>query len=124
MSKAKKDYTKFAKKPEEEKFEEVLTEVEEPEVIPEEQAVETESVEQETEITKQKTGVVANCLILNIRKEPNAKSEVIGELTCLTEVMIDEQGSTDDFYKICTVAGVEGFCMKKYISVARLEEAV
>jgi hypothetical protein len=31
--------------------------------------------------------------------------------------MIDEKESTEEFYKVCTAAGIEGFCMKKFIAI-------
>jgi len=40
---------------------------------------------------------------------------VICTINCHAEVEIDELESTDDFYKICTASGVEGYCMKKFI---------
>lgn len=66
------------------------------------------------------TGVVTDCLKLNIRKTPvedPTGANIIGTIECLTEVMIDMGESTDKFYKVCTAAGLEGFCMKKYIAV-------
>lgn len=64
-----------------------------------------------------KTGVVTDCIKLNVRTEPNLKADVLCEITCLSRVTIDENESTDEFYKIYTSAGVEGYCMKKYIAV-------
>lgn len=62
-------------------------------------------------------GVVTDCLKLNIRKEPNMDSEVVVVVTCLDELRIDPETSTDDWYAVCTVAGIEGFCMKKFVAV-------
>lgn len=66
-----------------------------------------------------KFGFVTDCEKLNVRKKPNIDSEVLFELPRLTEVVIDETKSTEEFYKICEVSGMEGFCMKRYISVQR-----
>lgn len=90
-----KDYTKFSK-------------WQEPEI-------EVKQVEQEPE--PQKLGIVINCNNLNIRKHPDLNSDIICAIKCSTEVMIDDNESTEDFYKICTVSGIEGFCMKQYIEV-------
>ena len=57
------------------------------------------------------TGFV-NCLRLHIFSEPNTDSEVICKLRYLTEVEIDMNNSTEDFYKVCTAIGAEGFCQK------------
>jgi len=62
-------------------------------------------------------GVVVNCTKLNVRQEPITTATVICTLVALDEVMIDEEASTDEFYKICTVSGIEGYCMKKYIVI-------
>ena len=50
-------------------------------------------------------GRVDNCARLNVRKEPNIKSEIV------------EVASTEEFYRVKTSDGVEGFCMKDYITV-------
>lgn len=63
------------------------------------------------------TGVVANCFSLNVRTGPSKDSDVICEILSKSEVEIDESESSEDFYKICTASGVEGFCMKKFIEV-------
>lgn len=62
-------------------------------------------------------GIVANCFSLNVRTGPSKDSDVICEILSKSEVEIDESESSEDFYKICTASGVEGFCMKKFIEV-------
>lgn len=74
-------------------------------------------VEENEEAVEDVIGVVTDCLKLNIRKEPNKDSEVAAIVSCLDEVKIDLKASTDEWYAVCTVAGIEGFCMKKYIAV-------
>lgn len=64
-----------------------------------------------------KIGIVANCNRLNIRKEPNASAEIVCEVVCKAELMVDEKESTDEFYKVCTATGMNGFCMKNFITV-------
>ena len=34
-----------------------------------------------------------------------------------SEVEIDLGNSTDDFYKICTASGAEGYCQKEFITI-------
>lgn len=72
----------------------------------------------ETE-TVMASGVVTDCRKLNIRKEPDPNADVISVIPVSTEVIIDVEASTDDFYKVCIAAGVEGFCMKKYIAIRK-----
>ena len=62
-------------------------------------------------------GLVANCKRLNIREGPTIDAPVICEMVCQTELIIEEADSTEDFYKVCTAAGIEGFCMKKFIAI-------
>ena len=67
-------------------------------------------------------GVVTDCLKLNVRSTPKSdpsNANVLGTIECLTGVLVDEAASTDDFYKVQTESGLEGFCMKKYIAVER-----
>jgi ribulose 1,5-bisphosphate synthetase/thiazole synthase len=64
------------------------------------------------------TGIVTNCSKLRVRKTPNANADnVICEIDANSEVIIDETKSTNEFYKVCTGAGFEGFCMKRFITV-------
>lgn len=69
------------------------------------------------EEVKEIIGVVTECAKLNVRKAATTDSDVVTTLLIGTEVMIDEEQSTEDFYKICTEAGIEGYCMKKFINI-------
>lgn len=60
-------------------------------------------------------GVVVNCTKLNVRAEPAANGEIICVLDVMSEVKIDVAKSTEEWFKICTVTGVEGYCMRKFI---------
>lgn len=64
-----------------------------------------------------KLGVVAHCENLNVRALPDPESEIICVIPGGTEVMINEEKSTDEFFKVYTAAGIEGFCNRNYISV-------
>lgn len=65
-------------------------------------------------------GVVTDCLQLRVRSTPEVRdNNVVTLIDALSEVHIDEESSTDDFYKVCTASGIEGFCMKKHIAVRR-----
>lgn len=67
--------------------------------------------------TEKVIGVVTDCLKLNIRQRPYKDSEVVAIVACLDELSIDIEASTNDWYAVCTVAGIEGFCMKKFVAV-------
>lgn len=62
-------------------------------------------------------GKVVDCIKLNVREEPSTKASVVFEINVGSMVFIDETCSTDEFYKICTEHGVEGYCMKKFIEI-------
>lgn len=73
----------------------------------------------ETEVSATKIGVVTDCIRLNVRKSPNIDAEVAAIIPALTEVIIDENESSDTFYKVCTSDGISGFCMKKFIATRK-----
>ena len=75
---------------------------------------ESESHDEPEEI---KIGLVADCKKLNIRERPAVDAPIICEVVYQTELMINENESFEDFYKVYTAAGIEGFCMKKFIAV-------
>lgn len=83
------------------------------EIVEDATVTETEAVEEVAEVF----GVVTDCLRLNIREEPAKNSAVVTIVTCLDELKIDLDNSTDDWYAVCTASGVEGFCMKKFVAV-------
>ena len=96
---SKKDYTKFTKPPEDETKE--VTAV----------------AEDEVETQGFKFGIVTGCARLNVRQNGDVNSDVLCAIDEGYEVEIYESASNSDFYKICTAAGVEGFCMKQYITI-------
>ena len=69
------------------------------------------------EVPEPIVGVVVNCKKLNVREEPHIESDVLCVINNGDEVAVDIFETTEEFYKVCTEAGVEGFCMKKYIEV-------
>ena len=60
-------------------------------------------------------GIVIDCVKLNIRRYPKKESYVLCEVPVLTELRIDSDRSTDEWLSVCTAAGIEGFCMTKYV---------
>lgn len=73
--------------------------------------------EEIVEVKKPMIGVVIDCSSLNIRAKSNINSEIITTIKAGTKLLINEDESVNEWYKVCTEAGIEGFCMKKYISV-------
>lgn len=66
-------------------------------------------------------GKIKDCDKLNVREEPNVDAKILCKLDKLSEVQIDKSKSTKDFYKILTSSGVNGYCMKKYMSIKKQE---
>lgn len=62
-------------------------------------------------------GVVSGCAKLNIRKSPSPNGNVICTVNENTKLMIILEESTAEWYKVCNSAGLNGFCMKKYVTV-------
>lgn len=96
---SKFDYTKFTKP----KIQEAVKPVEIQNGV-------EEKVEQVSMV-----GMVTDCTKLNVRQEPSKDAEIVCEIPVDSEVTIYEDQSTEDFYKVCTAAGAEGFCMRKFI---------
>ena len=65
------------------------------------------------------SGIVTGCLYLNVRKLPDINADVAVVIDALTQVCVDLDASTEDFYKVRTSDGVEGFCMRKYIALSK-----
>lgn len=84
--------------------------------------VEDEVVVNDTEIAEEfyivpkRYGIVTDCPRLNVRKEPKLPSDIVCIVNNGAKVSIDLDESTDEFYKVCTETGFEGFCMKKFVS--------
>lgn len=73
--------------------------------------------EPETQESELVFGVVTNCVRLNIREEPSISAPIITEVNALSELMIDLAASNEEWYSVCTEAGIEGFCMKKFVAI-------
>lgn len=114
---SKKDYTKFSNnKVVNNKSEEIQNGVQDVEIKIEEMVNETieEAVE---ENRKDILGVVVDCDKLNIRKGPSINADIVCMIDASTNLIVDYESSTDEFYKICTYAGIEGYCMKKFVKI-------
>lgn len=112
---SKKDYTKFSNNRNNKKAEEIQNGfVEEPVV---EQIPVEEPVVEEVIVAETKRGVITDCAKLNVRSEPSREADVVCIIDATTDLVIYEEESTEDFYKVCTASGAEGFCMKKFIKI-------
>lgn len=88
--------------------------------VPVADPVEETVVEPEVEVVAEPEVVTGRVIAtnLNVREEPVVDPDnVLGTIKAGAEVMIYENESVGDFYKVCTEKGLEGFCMKQFIQV-------
>ena len=93
----------------EETTEEVTKEVTEPEVI-------VPSIEDGVE-NNEVIGKISGFEKLYVRKEASKDSEPVGIVTDKDDLSIDVAHSTDDFYKVITSNGLEGYCVKEFVKI-------
>lgn len=112
---SKHNYSKYSKQ------ETVETEVET--VVETEAVTETATVvETQPEVKpepKPKTGVVTGCGKLNVRSEPRIDADVVCVLDAKSEVKFNTAKSNKEWLCVCTATGVDGYCMRKFVEVAR-----
>ena len=110
-----------------EQVEETINKVEEPTNEIEETTVEVtkEVTEQEVIVPSIENNVENNEVIgkisgfekLYVRKEASKDSEPVGIVTDKDDLSIDVARSTDDFYKVITSNGLEGYCVKEFVKI-------
>lgn len=88
---------------------ETIEEVIEPEVI-------VPSIEDGVE-NNEVIGKISGFEKLYVRKEANKDSEPVGIVTDKDDLSIDIIHSTDDFYKVITSNGLEGYCIKEFVKI-------
>ena len=132
---SKKNYTKYSENTEEKEIkneevenEEIKISDEQPEEIKNQNEEELENNDEIKNEEKNKeensevivSAVVANCKKLNVRDAADKDANVICVVAEGTELTVDVDNSTEEFYKVYTQAGeilVEGYCMKNFISL-------
>lgn len=62
-------------------------------------------------------GIVSGCKKLNVRVVPSLTGDVVCVVAEGTSLMIDESESTNEWYRVYTEAGAEGYCMKKFVTI-------
>lgn len=128
---SKRNYTQYSKQPAvveetpvtiEEEVKAVEVKMEQVEVpVTESPVVETPAVEAPVvEAPKPQpttvTGVVANCTKLNVRAKAAADAAVVCVINAGAEVTINIKKSKEEWFKVKTAAGVEGYCMRKFVN--------
>lgn len=62
-------------------------------------------------------GIVVNCELLNVRMNPSVSSPILCKIQADAEVAVYFDKKLDNWYHICTTAGVEGYCAKEFIEI-------
>ena len=105
------DYTKVNK---EETVEKAVEEVEE-EILEDAAEVEEEYADEAEETVEAEVrGKVIGCMNLNVRFEADVESKV-SRIVSKNDTLIIDGEEEGDWYKITTMSGDQGYCMKKYI---------
>ena len=66
----------------------------------------------------EKYGIVVNCDLLNVRKEPNPTSNILTVINADQKIKILDE--LDEFYRVLIddpINSYEGYCMKKFIKI-------
>ena len=90
--------------------------------VTEEMEEEIAKVNESEETTKEAdstvVGYVSGCLKLNIREEGYLGANVVCVVPEKTALLIEVAESNDEWYKVYTETGMEGFCMKQYVTLS------
>lgn len=111
---AHKNYTKFSdrfKKAEGEKVVEEIKETIENEL--QQEIEQLEAVEENKDIIVE--GYVTGCEKLNVRDGNSPNAKVLCVLNKNDIVQVNLTVTVENWYKVCTAAGVKGYCMASYI---------
>ena len=68
---------------------------------------------------KKRKTAVADCVRLHILSAPRSNADVVCKVRYLTELLITEERPGDDYYKVCTVSGAEGYCEKSLVRIRK-----
>ena len=88
------------------------------EEVDEEIAEVNESEEATKEADSTVVGYVSGCLKLNIREEGYLGANVVCVVPEKTALLIEVAESNDEWYKVYTETGMEGCCMKQYVTLS------
>ena len=94
--------------------------------VTEEVEEEIAKVNESEEVTKEApkeaestvVGYVSGCLKLNIREDGYPGANVVCVVPEKTALLIEVAESNDEWYKVYTETGMEGFCMKQYVTLS------
>lgn len=69
------------------------------------------------QISQPTIGTVINCKKLNLRMKPSKAASIIYEMPADSKLTIDLNKSVNGWLHVHTESGLEGFCMKEFVSI-------
>lgn len=63
------------------------------------------------------SGKVAYCKSLNIKRKPISSSDIVCVLNTGSKLDVDIGRSTNEWFKVVTESGIEGYCMRSFVSI-------
>ena len=60
-------------------------------------------------------GIVSHCAKLNVRENATVDSGIVCVLDAMSEIEIDVNKSTSNWFYIYSATGAEGYCMRQYV---------
>lgn len=69
------------------------------------------------QISQSEIGTVINCKKLNLRVKPSKAASIIYEMPADSRLTIDINKSVNGWLYVRTESGLEGFCMKEFVSI-------
>lgn len=81
---------------------------------------EIEEISEEVEQLESYVKGIVRSKRLALRTSPDTSSNanIISELNEKSDIMVNIDKSTDEFYMVVTSSQIEGYCMKKFIDIA------
>lgn len=76
-----------------------------------------EPVKEEQNVTKPVKACVTGCDKLYVRSKPEKGSDAITTIDKDDQVIVLDMNASDEFYKVETKNGTNGYCMKTYMAI-------
>ncbi len=74
-------------------------------------------IPEQPKASKTTIGIVVNCKKLNLRTKPSKAANIIYEMPADSKLTINLDRSINGWLSVCTESGLEGFCMKEFVSI-------
>ena len=82
---------------------------------PVEEVVETVETVETVTLPQTVTGTVIECAKLNVRATASINADVVCQVDVGSELVIDTARSNNEWLRVCTPIGMEGYCMRRFV---------